>query len=173
MQVDLEFLDSESACEQVAQGALELALITLPESLPSGIDAVPIWTDPLYFACAPDHPLAQLDRLSPGLLNRYPVILPRPGTYTRDLIETLFHRQGLAPEVGYSTNYLETIKMMVNVGLGWSLLPGSLLDSGICRLELPGAALERRLGITRHRDRTLSNAGAAFLSLLMADATSI
>jgi DNA-binding transcriptional LysR family regulator len=66
-----------------------------------------------------------------------------------------------------STNYLETIKMLVQIGLGWSVLPLSMVHGKELRvLKLPGVKLERTLGIVRHRARTLSNAARAMVGLM-------
>src|SRR3546814_20931797 len=79
---------------------------------------------------------------------------------------TLFRFQGLTPNIAMSTNYLETIKMMVSIGLAWSVLPRTMLDDQVARIPLPGIQLSRQLGYILHTERTLSNAARAFMSLL-------
>jgi DNA-binding transcriptional LysR family regulator len=81
-------------------------------------------------------------------------------------VHRLFEAAGLTPQVAMSTNYLETIKMMVSIGLAWSLLPRTMLDDQVVRLTLPGPQLTRRLGYVLHTERTLSNAARAFMALL-------
>jgi DNA-binding transcriptional LysR family regulator len=56
--------------------------------------------------------------------------------------------------------------MMVSIGLGWSLLPESLIDEDLKVLELGCAPIVRQLGYIYHRDRTLSNAARQFVELL-------
>ena len=68
--------------------------------------------------------------------------------------------------MAFSTNYLETIKIMVSVGLGWSLLPQSMLDGELTILRLPELEIRRSLGVVQHSGRTLSNAAQAMLNLL-------
>jgi DNA-binding transcriptional LysR family regulator len=65
-----------------------------------------------------------------------------------------------------STNYMETIKMMVSIGLAWSVLPRTMLDEQVTRIPLPGIQLRRQLGYIVHTERTLSNAARAFMALL-------
>ena len=65
-----------------------------------------------------------------------------------------------------STNYLETIKMLVSIGLAWSILPRTMLDEQVVRLPLPEVQLQRQLGYILHTGRTLSNAARAFIELL-------
>ena len=49
-------------------------------------------------------------------------------------------------DVAIATNYLETIRMMASVGLGWTILPRSMVDDSLTTLEVDGVALERTLG---------------------------
>jgi ABC-type nitrate/sulfonate/bicarbonate transport system substrate-binding protein len=64
--------------------------------------------------------------------------------------------------------YLETIKMLVSIGLGWSVLPLSMIHGKELRvLKLPGIKLQRTLGVVHHRARTLSNAARAMVELLI------
>jgi len=64
---------------------------------------------------------------------------------------------------------METIKMMVTIGIAWSVLPRSMLDEQVVSLPLPGIQLTRQLGYIVHRERTLSNAARAFMALLDAE----
>jgi DNA-binding transcriptional LysR family regulator len=81
-------------------------------------------------------------------------------------VRRLFEAQGLTPNIAMSTNYLETIEMMVSIGLAWSVLPRTMLDDQVARLPLPGIQLSRQLGYISHTERTLSNAARAFMTLL-------
>jgi DNA-binding transcriptional LysR family regulator len=160
-----EFLDSEVACQRVLEGRCELALVTLPPITPALLCATPLWRDPLVFVCHPGSELA----LAPSLvtLSQSPAILPDLNTYTGQLIHRYFESQGLGLNISMATNFLETIKMLCSVGLGWSLLPDSLVDNQLHRLPLPEHPLSRDLGLIEHRDRTPSNAAAAFKNALM------
>ncbi len=61
---------------------------------------------------------------------------------------------------------METIKMMVSIGLAWSVLPHSMLDDSVLRLPISDASLSRDLGYIVHTERTLSNAARAFMAML-------
>ena len=61
----------------------------------------------------------------------------------------LFSRNSLAPDIHMHTNYLETIKMMVSIGLAWSVLPRTMLDEEVRELHLPDVRLSRDLGFIR------------------------
>lgn len=167
--LDLHFMDSEAACHAVETGDLELAIVTLPPEERPSLELQPVWDDPLVVVCAPDHPLAQRRRVQIADLAAHPAILPASSTYTRQIAERVFHDLGVELRSTLSTNYLETIKMLVSVGLGWSLLPQTMVDRQLHALAVRGVQLRRTLGIVRHRERTLSNAARAMMALLRAE----
>ena len=159
-----EFLDSEIACERVLQGKCELALVTLPPKIAAPLTATAIWHDPLVFIASRQNPISVDCTLAELSLN--PAILPDLNTYTGQLIHRFFNEQGLSLNISMATNFLETIKMLCSVGLGWSVLPASMLDEQLKVLNVQSSTLKRELGLVRHTGRTLSNAGQAFIARL-------
>ena len=166
VQIDLDFMDSEQAYGLIMRGAAELAIVTLaPVSEPS-IIAQAIWRDPLDFMVKRGHELLQQTPLDLRILSTHPAILPGLNTYTGQIIKGLFDRHGLQLQVSMATNYLETIRMMASVGLGWTVLPRTMRDKTLARLSIPKAPLERTLGVVHHRGRRLSRAARAFIEAL-------
>ena len=164
--LDIQFLDSEVAYEEVLHGRAELAVITLAPETRDPVRAAMVWDDPLDFVAAPEHPLARSGSISLADVARHPAVFPGGNTFTHHIVRRLFEREGLTPNIGMSTNYLETIKMMVSIGIAWSVLPRTMLDDQVARLPLPGIQLDRQLGYILHSERTLSNAARAFMALL-------
>jgi len=165
LQLNIRFLDSETACRAVEHGELELAIVTLPPRPSAQLLITPLWDDPLAVVCAPDHPLAGYRRSGLPTLAQHPAILPGAETFTRQIVEAAFKPLGMTLQVELSTNFLETIKMLTAVGLGWSVLPETMLDSELKRLNTP-LQLTRQLGVVQHAARTPSNAARAMLELL-------
>jgi DNA-binding transcriptional LysR family regulator len=158
VELDIRFMESEKACQAVEQGKLELAVVTLPLHPVDALKSEIIWHDPLSVVVGLDHPLAKQQAVSLPQLLEYPAVLPTRGTYTRTLIEQQIERLHQTINCTLSTDYLETLKMMTSIGLGWSLVPQTLLDDNLLELNLPELKLSRSLGIVTHRKRTLSNA---------------
>lgn len=166
VELDLHFMDSEEACAAVERGELELAVVTLPESPFPKLDTSEIWPDPLAFVVGNEHPLAGRDRVKLAELAEHPAIVPARGTVTRDILDQALLPRGQRLKVALETNYLETIKMMVSVGLGWSMLPENMRGEELIALPCEELALARRLGVARLRGRTLGNAARAFVETL-------
>jgi len=167
--LEIDFLGSEQAFHAVERGSLELALITLPDSPPPGLSIDTIWHDPLAIVCATDHPLAMSKSIDIPKLVSYPAILPDRSTFTRSLVEIEMNKRSQNLDVSMDTNNLETIKMMVSIGFGWSALPETMVDSSLHRLHVAKLQLSRNLGTVVHTQRTLSNAGSALIDMLKAE----
>ncbi len=161
--LDLHFMESEEACRAIHHGDLELGVITLPLAVDADLNITQLWPDPLAVVTGLAHPLAAHPATSLQSLLRHAAILPERGTYTRELIEKAI---GETIEVRMSTNYLETIKMLVSVGLGWSVLPRSMLTDELQVIEIEGLKMQRQLGVVRHARRTLSNAAKSMIEVL-------
>ena len=164
--IDIDFMESEIAYEAVRQGRFEIAIITLaPEEHPR-LFAHALWEDPLQLLTATDHPLGKIKALHLEQLSTYPAILPDLSTYTGRKIKQFFEQRNTQLSTSIATNYLETIKMMVSVGLGWSMLPATMKDKSLIQLHCEGLELTRTLGYIHHQNRSLSNAAQAFIQLL-------
>ena len=163
--LDVHFVDSEQAHEQVIAGDLELAFLTLPPQGDSRLQYVNIWQDPLVFVAAPFHPLAQKSNLQLTDLLEYPSLLPAAQTYTSQITLAEFEKQGLKPKITMSNNPLESIRMLVSIGLGWSVLPKTLLNHDLEQLDID-LEMNRQLGMVWHPGRTQSKAAQALVELM-------
>ncbi|MDP2613938.1 LysR family transcriptional regulator substrate-binding protein, partial [Oceanobacter sp. 2_MG-2023] len=83
---------------------------------PDNITAIPLWQDVMVCVCDPSHPLAQ-QQVSLASLAENAVFLPEPDSITYRVVDAAFRDAGLTLETRMPTNYLETIKMMVGVGI--------------------------------------------------------
>ena len=166
VQLDIQFIDSEAAYEAVLSGDLELGIVTLPPIADNRLVAEEIWDDPLAFVAGKDHILAQKAYIHLSDLTDHPAILPSLNTFTRQIAAELFQQAGLNLNVTMTTNYLETIRMMVSIGLGWSVLPASMANEEMVILPLHRVDMHRTLGVVYHPRRTLSRAAVAMLAIL-------
>jgi DNA-binding transcriptional LysR family regulator len=171
VELDLHFLDSEQAYLGVLDGTLEMAVVTLAPHPHEQLQVVELWRDRLCFTCAIDHPLANQDPAPQSLrsladLCEFNCVMPGAKTFTGSLIAKRFNEAGLQLPVSMATNYLETLKMMCSVGLGWSLLPEKMIDSELVELKVDTPPIYRPLGYLVHTNRTLSNAARRMIEEL-------
>ena len=166
VQLDIDFMDSEQAYELTLQGEVELAVVTLAPSSIANIVTRPIWLDPLDFMVQQGTQLTRKKALGLKELSQHPAILPGLNTYTGQIVKSLFDQRSLPIQIAITTNYLETIRMMASVGLGWTVLPRSMRDPSLATLPIRGARIERTLGAIHHEGRSLSRAAQAFIEAL-------
>lgn len=166
VELDLHFMDSEEACRAVERGELELGIVTLPLNPDKHLKLKPIWKDRLQLVTGRDHPFVGSKQIPLDELGQHPAILPASGTYTRQLVETTFMTYNITPKSVIDTNYLETIKMLVSVGMGWSILPASMLDKTLISYSVEPFDISRQLGTVTHVRYSLSNAAIAMQELI-------
>jgi DNA-binding transcriptional LysR family regulator len=166
VEMDIHFLSSEQVCDMVISGDLELGIITLPDHIRENLSIKALWHDQMHFVVNNQHGLSKLSKCKIQQLMEFNAILPERGTFTHSIIEQEFKKNGLELKSKIATNYMETIKMMVSVGLGWSVLPESLIDKDLKSLKIDGFKFSRELGVIQHKQRTLTNAAIAMTSVL-------
>ncbi len=79
----------------------------------------------------------------------YPSLLPAAQTYTSQITLAEFEKQGVKPKVTMSNNPLESIRMLVSIGLGWSVLPKTLVNQDLQQLDID-LEMNRQLGMVWH-----------------------
>lgn len=166
VRLDLRFMDSELGCQAVVQGEMELAIVTLPPEKLASLRLEQTWDDPLDIVVGRDHALARETSVTPRRLLDFPAILPGPGTYTREIILKALGKLRHRVQVGMATNYLEVLKMLATIGLGWSALPRTMIDDNLKVIQIQRLRIGRRLGLVTHSARTLSNAAQAMIRIV-------
>ena len=162
--LDIRFEDSDQALASVERGDIEFGVITLPSETQPNVIREVVWQDSLTFVVAGDHPLAKVSKLTLSDLQDYACVLPNKETETHKIVARSFAEQGHSLNVQMQTNSLETLKMLVGTGIGWSVLPAKMLEDGnLVSLTLE-TQLNRSLGFVYHSKRTQSNAATALMA---------
>lgn len=167
VELDIQFMDSEQAAALILKGSIEIALITLPDRTPPPLTTLPVWTDHMQCVVARDHVLARSKNSTIKQLAGHGVLLQSHSTHTRDIIDEAL-QLGSDTRIIMESNYLETIKAMIQNGLGWGVLPESMIDDSLHRLKIKGIKMQRHLGVLLHASRTLSSPAKALLDILKA-----
>ena len=165
VELDIQFMDSEQAAELILKGDIEIALITLPDITDKPFTTIPVWSDPMECAVANDHALAKHKTVTIDQLTEYGVLLQSHSTHTRDIVVQALKLDDDI-KIIMESNYLETIKAMLQNGLGWGVLPESMIDESLHKLEVKNVKMERHLGILLHASRTMSSPANALLEAL-------
>jgi DNA-binding transcriptional LysR family regulator len=171
VELDFQFLESEQACEAVRTGKIELAVITLPLEPDDKLYTIKLWEDDLDCMVSNDHDMNDISNITLEQLTNYPLLLPSKKSFTTQIIEQPFKDRNLNLNTVMTSNDLESLRMMVEIGLGWSMLPSSMLRDPLKKVQVKGLNLSRNLGLVRHNERTLSSSAKAMITLLEASRT--
>ncbi len=167
VQLEVQFMDSETAHRAVLDGEVSLAFLTLPPHYDRRLVYHALWSDTLYFVAGVISSLAQERDISLLKLAQYPAILPAESTFTTQITLAEFAKHNLRPRATMNTNPLESIRMLVSVGLGWSVLPEILIDQNLVKLDIDEEVdLQRHLGVVYNPALTQSSGTQAFLQNL-------
>lgn len=171
--INLQFMESDAAYEQMRKRNAELAFVTLSDSMPASFHVFAQWPDPMAFVVGTDHPLASIKAPKLADLAQHPALLPDTSTSTYRVVSRLFLEANLPLHPQMPTNYLETLKMMTSVGLGWSVLPLRMADESLKVLEgvlakgtETGNSVTRVLGGIGLTGRQPGNAAKALLRIV-------
>lgn len=166
VQLDLQFLDSDQIYLAIQKGQYDLAMATLALSSQSQIITKTLWQDEMFVVVNPNHPLAQKQDVNLQDLSTITAILPERSTSTYQAVNNIFEQQQVPLESQKTSNNLDAIKMMINVGLGWGVLPQTLVDDTLAIIELKQIKFTRNLGYMHHKQRNLSRAARVFIGML-------
>jgi DNA-binding transcriptional LysR family regulator len=155
--------------EKLENGSVEVGILTLPIQSPS-LKIQPIFRDKLMVMVSPKNPLAKQKTVSVAELVKHPLLFPKTG-HTRRLLDKLFRPHGHDVQVRMELPSIGMIKSFVAADLGVSLISAAFardeVEAGRVKLiDLEDVELYRELGLAYRRDRTLSVATTAFISLL-------
>ena len=155
--------------EKLENGAVEVGILSLPIQSPS-LKVQSIFRDKLMLLASPSNPLAKYKAVPVSEVVKHPLLLPKTG-HARRMLDKLFRPYNAELQVRMELPSIGMIKSFVAADLGVSVISSSFardeVDSGRLKLiELEDAELYRELGLAYRRDRTLSVATKAFITLL-------
>ena len=104
---------------------IDAVLAALPLRLDS-LEIRPLFDEPFFFACPHDHPLASSATISDADMRQQRILLLTDGHCLRDqALAICGHSEGNAGEsdTDFRATSLETLRQMVAVGIGCTLLP--------------------------------------------------
>ncbi|MCL2346604.1 MAG: LysR family transcriptional regulator [Desulfobulbus sp.] len=165
----LSVANSESIENQVAEHALDIGLIDMPARLP-GLVSRSCHEDELVAICAPDYPLAGMASVTPAFLVDYEFISREPGSGTRAVVEAYFSAHQVEPRLLKTQMELgspEALKGVVATGLGFAIVPRTVVDKELRLGELTAIALDpplkHNLYLIYPQDRFQSRLVATFV----------
>jgi DNA-binding transcriptional LysR family regulator len=152
----------------IADGSLEIALIALTDKPPNGVTMQALTSEPLFFLCRPDHPLAEREHIAVTDLAAETFVCFTAGWGIRRLTDRAFEDAGLNPASPYEVCDYATAAGLVRHQLGTTLLPATeaVQFSDLCAIPL-APALVWNLLLATPPPQQLSAAARAMTQALL------
>lgn len=152
----------------VVEGELDLAVVPLPVDDPR-VSIEPILTEPLLLVVGKNHPIALRTDININEIAEENFISMGTSSTLAEQIRIFFGGHNFTPRIGYRCAQVRTVKLLVSMGLGISILPQIARqehDQDLVYLRLTGAEPTRNLAVVRHLQRYQSRGSEQFLTLL-------
>jgi DNA-binding transcriptional LysR family regulator len=134
---------AEVLVPQIRNAIIDIGVVTLPVTS-SDLEVIPFTTEEMVVvASRKNRSLARRNSMSAAEIEKYPLITFSKSASTRTILDAYFDRIGIHPRIVTESESVATIKPLVGVNLGISILP------------LPSVAAERKRGelhVLRIRD---------------------
>lgn len=166
LQVHLRYAANGSAelAEQLRDGKLDIAILSLPDNGPAGISITRLASEAMMLICAPEHPLAKRRSVRISELGGELFIDHPTGWGTRAAIDRSFAGAGVRRQVAYEVGDTPSVINLVDHGLGVALLPPSIVPPGenIRLVPLRGNTPQWEISIALPSNRPPTAAARAF-----------
>jgi DNA-binding transcriptional LysR family regulator len=170
--IQIEPGDTPSALELLHNNRIDLALALEPKNQ-GQFEFRSLFKDELRFLVSPLHVWARGGRAEQNEIPRERFILYAKRSYTSEMIETYFRREGVVLPTSIELGNIEAIKELVKLGLGVSILAPwvarrELAEGSLTALPLGPRKLQRSWGILLRKGQRLSLAQETFIGLCSA-----
>ncbi|KAB2919256.1 MAG: LysR family transcriptional regulator [Hyphomicrobiaceae bacterium] len=171
IEVRLVVGNREDTIAALAQLDLDIAVMGRPpESIE--VEQQIIGDHPHVVIASPNHRLASRRRIALQALDNEKFLLREAGSGTRTLMERMFAKAEIVPQIGMELGSNETIKQAVMAGLGIAFISAHTVaaevESGrLCVLPVEGLPIVRQWYAVRNQEKHLLPAGTAMWEFLV------
>lgn len=160
----------EELASRVGDGSVDVAFLLERPVRSASLQAEELAEEPLVVLAPPDHPLADVARVSPTELAGEQILLTEPGCNYRLMFERELAQAGVDTATPLELDGVETVKQCVAAGMGVAMLPAVTVETELERGELAalpwaGSNLAIPTQMIWHKDKWISPALATFLAM--------
>ena len=160
---------SEAIVAAAGRGELDILIEVLPFDQ-THLNAEPLFSDKFFVAVHRDSPLAKLDVIPIAALDDMPFILLEDIHCLARQVEQYCFSQHFMPKVLFQASQLATVKQLIDLQYGVSILPSISADndpdSTIRYIKLEGDTPSREVVLATAKDRYMGPAAEYFVSLV-------
>jgi LysR family hydrogen peroxide-inducible transcriptional activator len=169
LQIDVRENFRSQLMAGVIDGELDLALIATPAK-DSRIHVEPLLREPLLLVVGKGHPLAGRNRILTEDLAGETFVMLGSSSSLAEQVQSFCGDHHVQPRIGYRCAQIATVKALVALGVGISILPRIAQDpddkASLTYVSLADTAPVREIAVIRHLQRYQSRGAEEFLSVL-------
>jgi DNA-binding transcriptional LysR family regulator len=167
----LKFMNCNAICQDIRNNKIDIGVIISDKVYENDLIVEDIFREQMLFLASPHHPLAHQEQVEPSDLTGTCVILTEPGCNYRLTMKKILDDYKVTPQSILEASSIETIKQLIMVGLGISMLPRfavakELAENRIHKLSWAGPKPDYSVRLLRHKDKWLSPSIQTFASML-------
>ncbi len=170
VKVHVEYSRTDKVCEACRDNAIDFGIVALPLRKPE-LEVIPFRQENLVLVCSPEHRLAGRRRVSLRALSGEEFIAFERDIPTRKTIDRILKEHRVEVNTVMEFDNIETIKRSVEVGVGISILPetvvGNEVRSGmLMALGFTEGQFTRPVAIVHRKGKVFSAATEEFVRML-------
>lgn len=170
IEVTLVEATSRRLVDQLRDGGLDLAIVSVPRDLPGGLTGRVVTDRPLVAVVPPGHALEGRGSVPLHELVEQPLITMPAGSGTRESLDTGCAAEGLPSRIAFEASSPRTVTRLVARGLGVGVLPvrepGQRHDTALEELGITSPTMRARLVLAWRESEALTPAAAALAARL-------
>jgi DNA-binding transcriptional LysR family regulator len=168
--VHLEYTRANKIYDNVSRGDIDLGIVAYPNKRPS-LFVSPFREDRLVLICSPSHPFANFQKVSIKKLQGEKFVGFERDVATRRALDRTFRQHGIKVQYIMEMDNIETIKRVVEIGTGISIVPEPAVlqevkGETLRAVQFADETLTRPLGIITKRGRRFTPAVQEFIDYL-------
>ena len=160
---------NHEALKLLREHAVDLVVGTMMDVVPDYLQHHLMLTSEVMLATPEAHPLATHGSVSVKETEKYPMIAPPPGSYTRYLWDLYAKRHDVKRNILIEVGGWWIVKKFIQNGLGISALPDLCVGEGerISLVPFAHAFPKLTYGVITHRDMVLSAAAGQLVQMMV------
>lgn len=167
----LKFANCDTVCDDIRNNKIDVGLIINHKARENDLIVEVISGEEMLFLANSSHPLAQKEIVAPHNLAETCLILTEPGCSYRLTLEKILKEFRTTPHSILEASSIETIKQLVMLGLGITMLPRftvekELAEGRICSIGWDGPQPDYAMQLIYHKDKWQSPALKAFFQVV-------
>ncbi len=169
--VHLEYRQTDGVYRDVTAGMADVGIVACPTPR-RGVEIIPFGSEDMTLICAPEHPLARLDFVRLAQLDGAAFIAFDTDIPTRRLVDDHLRAAGVRVRVVTAYDNIETIKNLVEIGSGVSIVPADTVQQEVRAGALaavpfaPADAFQRPTGLLLKKSGARRAAVLAFVAAM-------